>query len=240
MQPVLVIYAPDGFSLWPVAETESDGYLALSGALGPAEVGTAVKCIAECNDIDPEEDGRPPRPADPLDAFLHGLLTMDGTYASGGLRVTDTTTGTTLLPGCCNGMSEWRDWLRVVDGAGRASFGHDPSPLAERLGDIVRLTVDGGYDVRRWWRGDGRRGEGRWRWWWRGGRATVSTEDDGPVIELPVTELRRLLAGAERDLTDFLQLAADWAARHLPDHATAVTSALAAALDLPAPVAPSA
>jgi hypothetical protein len=207
LQPVLEMYAPDGFTLWQIAESEPYGFLPLSGTLDPAEVGTAVMRIADCNDIDSEDDDRPPRPADPLGSFLHGLLTMDDPFASGGLRITDTATGTTLLPGCCNGLDERRDWLEVIDGDGWASFGHGPSPLAERLGDVVRLTVD-------------------------------SEQDDSPVIEVPVTELRRLLADAERDLIGFHQLAAAWAARHLPDYAIPVTAALARALDLPGPVVP--
>ena len=97
--------------------------------------------------------------------------------------------------------------LEVVDDNGWASFGHDPSPLAERHDDVVRLTVD-------------------------------AEQDDSPVIELSVTELRRLLAGAERDLIDFLHLAAAWTSVHLPDRAASVTSALGRALELPAPVIP--
>ncbi|MEU1783555.1 hypothetical protein ABZ545_29295 [Streptomyces abikoensis] len=194
--------SPDGFALWPVAEFEPYGFLPLSGALGPADLGTAIMRIADCNNTETDDD-RPPRPADPLGSFLHGLLTTHDLFAPGGLRVTDTTTGTTLLPGCCNGLEEWRDWLEVLDGDGWASFGHDPSPLAERFGDTVRLTVD-------------------------------AEQDDSPVIELPLSELRRLLAAAERDMADFLQLAVDWAAQHLPDHAASVTAALAHALNLPA------
>ncbi|MFI2672438.1 hypothetical protein ACH5AU_23240 [Streptomyces albidoflavus] len=60
-------------------------------------------------------------------------------------------------------------------------------------------------------------------------------QSDSPVVELSVTELRHLLAGAERDLTDFYRLAADWLAQHLPDQAVRVTAALADALDLPQP-----
>lgn len=145
IQPVLEIRAPDGFALWPVAGAEPYGFLRLSGALSPAEVGTAVMSIAACNDGEPD-DGRPPRPADPLGAFLHGLLTLDDLFASGGLRVNDTVHGRTLLPGCCNAMDERSDWAEVVDGSGRATFGHDPLPLAERLGDRVRLTVDSDQD----------------------------------------------------------------------------------------------
>ncbi|MET9408615.1 hypothetical protein ABZX90_23030 [Streptomyces sp. NPDC002935] len=80
------------------------------------------------------------------------------------------------------------------------------SPIAERFGDVVRLTVN-------------------------------AERSDSPVIELSVTELRHLLASAERDLVNFPALAADWASR-LPDHCPAVTTALARALDLPAPAIP--
>ncbi|MFC9330816.1 hypothetical protein [Kitasatospora sp. NPDC057015] len=203
MQPVLEINTPDGFDLWPVAKAEPFGFLPLSGELSSAEVGTAVMRIAGCNDVDPDGD-RPPRPVDPLDSFLHGLLTFDNVFAAGGLRVTDNSTGITFLPGCCDGLEDWRDWHRLVDSGGLLGFGHDPvSPVAERLGDTVRLTVN-------------------------------AEQSDSPVIELSLTELRHLLAGAERDLADFLALTAHWLLEHLPGHWAPVTTALARALDLPA------
>ncbi|WP_058041168.1 hypothetical protein [Streptomyces roseifaciens] len=203
MHPVLEVFPAEDFTLWPVAEFDGYGFLPLSGALAPAEVGAAVMRIAACNDTDPEGDGHPPRPGDPVGALLHGLLTVDRVFAAGGLRVTDTATGLTVLPGCCCGLEDWRDWLQVVDGGSPPDLGHDPSPLAERRGDLVRLTAD-------------------------------IEEADSPVIELPVTEWRRMLVDVERDLADFLQLAAGWAERHLPGHAGAVAAALARALDMPA------
>ncbi|WP_254126703.1 hypothetical protein [Amycolatopsis sp. CA-230715] len=209
MQPVLEVYAPDGFALWPVAKVESFGYLALSGKLTPLEIGTAVLRIASCNDLDPEDDGRTPRPADPLGSFLHGLLTFDTLFAAGGLRVTDSATGVAFLPGCCNGLEDWREWHQVLAGSEQVWFGHDPDPRAERHGDKVRLTVD-------------------------------AEQNGSPVIELLAADLRRLLSGAEHDLTSFLALAADWAAQNLPRHATPVTAALARALDLRAATEPSA
>ncbi|WP_108989065.1 hypothetical protein [Streptomyces coelicoflavus] len=146
LQPVLEVSDPSGFTLWPVAGIEPYGFLPLSGALTPTEVGTAVMSIAAHNDVVPTADDHTPRPADPLGAFLHGLLTQDCLVASGGLRVTDTASGVTLLPGCCNGLEERGDWFGVLDGNGWASFGHDPSPLAERHGDVARLTVDADRD----------------------------------------------------------------------------------------------
>ncbi|MEV7372645.1 hypothetical protein AB0O51_17410 [Streptomyces sp. NPDC090301] len=142
LHPVLEILGTGDFDLWPVADPGAYAFLPLSGRLGVAEVGTAVMRVAECNDVHPAEENHPRRPADPLGGFLHGLLTMESPFAPGGLRVTDTATGVTFLPGCCNGLDERLDWFEVLDGDGWAGFGHDPSPLAERVGDAVRLTVD--------------------------------------------------------------------------------------------------
>ncbi|MFF7444406.1 hypothetical protein [Streptomyces sp. NPDC008122] len=207
MQPVLEIYAPVGFDLWPVAEFEPFGFLPLSGELSPAEVGAAVMRIAGCNAIDPDGD-RPRRPEDSLDSFLHGLLTFDSLFAAGGLRVVDDSTGVAFLPGCCDGLEDWRDWHQFVNDGSLLGFGHDPtSPVAERFGDTVRLTVN-------------------------------ADQSDSPVIELSVAELRHLLAGAERDLADFLALAVDWSFRYLPDHCAPATAALARVFDLPAPAVP--
>ncbi|MFD8820931.1 hypothetical protein ACFV1C_00935 [Streptomyces sp. NPDC059605] len=213
MQPVLETRSPDGFDLWPVTETGTSGFLPLGGGLSPTEVGTAVMCIADCNDIDPDGD-RPPRPADALGSFLHGLLTFDTLFAAGGLRIVDGSTGVAFLPGCCDGLEDWREWHRLVDESGDDSggvllgFGHPPvSPVAERIGDVVRLTVD-------------------------------SERSDSPVIESSVAGIRRRLAGVERDLADFLVLAADWASGCLPAHAAPVVAALARVLDLPAPPVP--
>lgn len=77
------------------------------------------------------------------------------------------------------------------------------TPQAERVGDTVRLTLD------------------------------AYGTDGSPVTELPVDQVRRLVAGAQQDLQDFLSLAGTWAEQHLPVlAAAAVTAALARALDL--------
>lgn len=161
--------------------------------------------IASCNDIDPDGDP-PPRPAASLDSFLHGLLTSDNLFAAGGLQITDNSTGITFLPGCCDGLEDWRDWNQFVDDGSLLGFGHDPvSPIAERFGDTVRLTVN-------------------------------AEQSDSPVIELCVTELRHLLIGAERDLADFLRLATNWSSRYLPGRCAPVVAALARVLNISAPL----
>lgn len=207
MQPVLEISGPEGFDLWPVAEIEPYSFLPLGGTLAPDEIGTAVMALASCNDVDPDDD-RPPRPADPLGSFLHGLLTLDPLFASGGLRVTDTDTDTVLVPGCCSGLEDRDEWWEVVDGrSSAAGFGHDPSPLVERHGDTVHLTVD-------------------------------TEADTSPTIRVPVADLRRLLTGAERDLATFLRLATRWTAAHLPGRSEELSRAITRALTLPDPAPP--
>ncbi|MFF3889296.1 hypothetical protein [Streptomyces sp. NPDC001914] len=202
VRPVLEIPGHESFGLWPVSDVEPFTFLALDGTLAPDGVGTAVMALASCNDLDPGDD-RPPRPDDPLGGFLHGLLTMDPLFAVGGLQVTDTVTGTRLVPGCCSGLEDRGDWWDVLDGDGGAAWlGHDPSPSAERHGSTVRLTVD-------------------------------TAADTSPWIDVPVPELRQLLTAVEEDLADFLTLAARWATEHLPDHSQRVGSALTRALTLP-------
>ncbi|MER5488404.1 hypothetical protein ABT024_35025 [Streptomyces sp. NPDC002812] len=143
MRPVLEMCTPDGFDLWPVADVERFGFLPLGGELSPAEVGAAIASIASCNGSDNDEDG-PTRPVDPLASFLHGLLTFEDVFAAGGLQVKDTSADVTFQPGCCDGLEDWRDWHQFADGGSLLGFGHTPvSPMAERFGDTVRLTVDG-------------------------------------------------------------------------------------------------
>ncbi|WP_052173912.1 hypothetical protein [Embleya scabrispora] len=126
----------------------------------------------------------------------------------GGLRVTDDSPGVTFLPGCRDGLQDRRDRHRLVDDGGLLGFGHGPvSPVAERFGDTVRLTLD-------------------------------AEQSDSPMVELSVTELRHLLAGAERNPADFLTPAAGWASGHLPGHRDPATAALARVPDLPAPAIP--
>jgi hypothetical protein len=136
MRPVLEIGRSDGFDLWPIAEIEPFGFLALDGSRTSQEVGTALMSLALNNDT--EDD----RPAEPVAAFLHGLLTMDPLFAPGGMRVTDDATGVTLLPGCCNGIEDRQAWYDLLDARFPVYFGHSPTPGAELRGDLIRLTVD--------------------------------------------------------------------------------------------------
>ncbi|MHA7133808.1 hypothetical protein [Oerskovia turbata] len=68
-------------------------------------------------------------------------------------------------------------------------------------------------------------------------RLTVDVEHaDSPTIEVPAVEVRRLLAGVERDLTGFVAAVSVWAGRHAPSRAADLVTVLARALDVPVPV----
>ncbi|GAA1935953.1 hypothetical protein [Kitasatospora viridis] len=138
MHTVLEVYEPDGFTFWPVAAVDRYGYLRLHGGMTPAEVGLAVQRIADYNDVDQEMD----QPRETVAALLEGLFTVDAQVVPGGLRVVDTSTGVTVQPGCCAGVEEWRCWRNVTADRSGPDLGHDPSPLAELRGGLVRLTAD--------------------------------------------------------------------------------------------------
>jgi len=194
----------DDFVFWPVAETEPFGYLPLGGGLSEAEVGTAMMRVVGYNTVGPDpEEGFAPPPADPLGAFLHGTLTSEFLIVGGGLRVVDESTDVTLPPGCCCGLEDWREWWEVVDG------GADRPWLGHDPQPIAERFGD---TVR---------------------LTLDSGSRDSPTIELPAAELGHLLLGVERDLADFVALAARWASRHLPDHTVPIAAALSRLLDLP-------
>ncbi|MEU6674280.1 hypothetical protein [Streptomyces sp. NPDC046925] len=139
MDAVVETHGTRDFALWPVAEPPAGSLLPLSGDLSPHELGTAMAVLTSYN------KGRRERgAADPENCVeqVRRLVTTECVVAPGGLRLRDTATGVTALPGCCNGLENWRDWLELLDG-GEPWLGHDPTPGMEHVGATVRLWPDG-------------------------------------------------------------------------------------------------
>ncbi|WAL71577.1 hypothetical protein OU787_08700 [Kitasatospora sp. YST-16] len=135
--------------------------------------------IAACHVLSPKALRRAPQPADPLGAFLHALLTVKNPFAPGGLRLTATATGIIFAPGCCTGLNRRRGWLDVMDGDGQRQAFFGHDPL--RLAERHGDTV----------------------------RLTVDGDRaDSPTTDLPVADLRRLLADTEHDFAGFFRLTA--------------------------------
>ncbi|MER5866157.1 hypothetical protein [Kitasatospora sp. NPDC002040] len=209
MQPVLEIDIPDDdFDLWPVAELKPFSYLPINGGLSPAETGAAMMLIVGYNDIGPEPGDDFPPP--PADPL--------GSFLHGMLTSEDL-----FVAG----------GLRVVDSSAEVTL--LPGCCCGLEGWREWHEVVDGSD---WpWLGHDPQPTAE-----RSGDTVLLTVESGlsdsPVIELSAAELRQLLAGVERDLADFVALAAAWTSQHLPGHSVPLTAALCRLLDLPSPTVP--
>ncbi|MEU0940454.1 hypothetical protein [Embleya sp. NPDC005971] len=209
MRPVLRVDVHDGdFAFWPVAEMKSFGHLPLGGGLSPAEVGTAMMRIVGCNDIGPDPGEGFPLPSADPLGSFLHGLLTSEEPIAGGGLLVADTSSGVVVPPGC--CCGLEDWREWQD----VVDGGDPP----WLGHDPQPTAERLGDTVR--------------------LTLDSGKSDGPVIELPACELARLLEGVDRDLSDFVALAADWASHHLPDHATPVVAALSRLLDLPSPTGP--
>ncbi|MFI6601417.1 hypothetical protein ACIBHX_34650 [Nonomuraea sp. NPDC050536] len=132
---VLETGATTGFTAWPVAEPAKDRFLALSGQMSQAEVGTAMAVIFRYGDI-------PTAPISDLHDLLdRHLAEAEALLAPGGLRVRDATANAEILPGCCCGLESWREWRNVLHKKD-IWLGHDPGTDLEYLAGVVRLQQE--------------------------------------------------------------------------------------------------
>lgn len=122
---------------WPVTALPPYTFLALSGRMPESDVGAAMALLTDWFATDPDDSGRVPDAAE----RVRRLIACDRVVASGGLRVRDAATGVTVNPGCCCGLEDWREWLRLLDGD-PVYLGHDPTPRVEIDGQVVRVWPD--------------------------------------------------------------------------------------------------
>ncbi|MFF4098872.1 hypothetical protein [Streptomyces sp. NPDC001903] len=137
MDAVLETYKAADFTLWPIAEPTADRLVPLSGQLSSQEVGTAMAILTEYNG----SSRRGARASEASLEHVRRLVTAESVVAPGGLRIRDTVTGVTALPGCCFGLENWRDWGALADGE-YPWLGHDPMPRVEHAGAVIRLWPD--------------------------------------------------------------------------------------------------
>ena len=136
MDAVLETYGARGLGLWPVTEPADGRLLTLSGVMTSTQVGTALAVLvgyqAQTGADVPKEPG----------AALRQLLEADEVLAPGGLRLRDPASGSSLDPGCCCGLENWRDWLGLPHGD-TPWLGHDPAPSVEHRLESVRFWPQG-------------------------------------------------------------------------------------------------
>ncbi|GAA1653542.1 hypothetical protein [Actinoplanes couchii] len=166
----------EGPAPWPVAAAAPGSWLVLDTGCTADQVGLFVAALAARIDV-ASPGGR--------DEVLDALLAEEALIVAGGLQVSDTETGTVVVPGCCSGLEDWREWTGVLTGDS-LWLGHDPGPHVEVVGPDLRVWQDGGPNRER----------GRWA---------------GQRVDLPCRELPQLLLDVQRDLAGFLNALADWA-----------------------------
>ncbi|MFI5492665.1 hypothetical protein [Actinoplanes sp. NPDC051859] len=166
----------EGPAPWPVAAAAPGSWLVLDAGCTADQVGLFVAALAARIDV-----------ASPgsRDEVVDALLAEEFLIVAGGLRLSDTEAGTVVVPGCCCGLEDWREWIRVRTDCS-PWLGHDPGPEVEVIGLDLRVWQDGGPNRER----------GRWA---------------EQRVDLPRRELPELLLGVQRDLVGFLNGLAQWA-----------------------------
>ena len=208
MQAVVEVPALNSESVhpWPVAPMAPGSWLVLAADCTDERVALFVSALATRIDVAPPSGGN---------EVVDALLAEELLIVVGGLRVSDTSTGAVVVPGCCAGLEEWRDWAETLTGSS-PWLGHDPGPEVEVVGEHLRVWQDGG-----------------------------SNRDRGPLaqhhVDLPRRALPGLLRGIQQDLVGFLDALAWWAERAgLGERGTALVKAIdqnfaiTAPFDLPA------
>ncbi|WP_245712981.1 hypothetical protein [Micromonospora nigra] len=179
MQAVVEVPMFDsGSSPWPTEQLAPGSWLVLNADCTDKRTGLFVAALANRIDVAPP-GGR--------NEVVDALLAEEMLIVAGGLQVGDTTAGTNVVPGCCSGLEDWRDWAQALTG-GSPWLGHDPSPELEVLGEDLRVWQDAGPNRHR----------GRWA---------------GRHVDIPRRALPQLLLRAQRDLVGFLDALDGWAAR---------------------------
>jgi hypothetical protein len=204
MQTVIRVPAfdPESPRRWPVASVAAGSWLMLKADCTDEEVGLFVAALAHRLDVE-----SPAGRAEVVDT----LLAEEVLILAGGLRLLDTLTGRAVVPGCCAGLEDWRDWAQVLTG-GSPWLGHDPGPEVEVTDDELRVWQDGGPN----------RHHGPWA---------------GVNVAVPRPLLPDLLRNAQQDLVGFLAALEAWTTRiELGESGTALVEAVDQHFTITAPL----
>ncbi|MFC6566833.1 hypothetical protein [Actinoplanes utahensis] len=205
LTPVLDLWSIE-CPFWPVGESRP-----IVRRPTAEQVGTAIWALIGRSVTSIDLHVTAGSPADAIEAYL--ILHRDGDdddHAPGGLRLTRG--GVVIEPGCCAGLDEWRDWLRVPGGA-IIDLGHDPDVLIEHRGPVVRV--------------------------WQDRDRLLPGDEPGPgepYADVPRTALPGLLHGVQQDLIGFLDAVRPWARRIAPDLAGPLAEAVDRRLRITAPL----
>jgi hypothetical protein len=98
----------------------------------PEEVGSVFGQFQDCSEVE----------CDPDTGKLLSRLADTACFGTrGGLRVCAPDCAP-IVPGCCCGLENWREWLRFLEKGEAPFLGHDPTPCVEDRGEEIRVWAD--------------------------------------------------------------------------------------------------
>jgi hypothetical protein len=132
IEAVVEIERFEGVAPWPTVSECAGAYMRIFPGLSSEEIGSLVikACLYNQTEIHPNA-------TETLQAFM----TNDGFVLPGGLRFIEGER-VKIIPGCCGGLEDWREWLDVPHGKNTVWAGHDPSPQVEYFDNHVRIWQD--------------------------------------------------------------------------------------------------
>jgi hypothetical protein len=130
IQAVVEVLANPVAALWDIGV--ATGFVRLWGKTSHLEVGAVMHTLLQYNGIDTSHT--------PEVAFAN-LFEPEMLVLPGGLQMLEHGL-VKVVPGCCGGLEDWRDWHRVADGHTAIFAGHDPKPNVEILGQSIRVWAD--------------------------------------------------------------------------------------------------
>lgn len=131
IEAVVQLQPFEGEPPWAVASAANWSFLKLFSGVTDEEVGSVI--LTACSYNHHLEVQR--SPIETLDAFVAEDFVLPG-----GLRFSEDEQ-VKVVPGCCAGLEDWREWLDVPNG-NTIWAGHDPSPGVEFVDGGIRVWQD--------------------------------------------------------------------------------------------------
>lgn len=132
IEAVAEITSVEGDPPWPVIPLTDFSFLRLHSEATLEEIGTIV--LAACL------YGRDEESVEMTPNALLALLMTENLVLPGGVRFSQDG-AVKVIPGCCSGVEDWREWFNVL--AGEAIWtGHSPTPTVELVKDDLRIWKD--------------------------------------------------------------------------------------------------
>jgi hypothetical protein len=136
IEAVIEIARFEGVAPWPTTSEYAGAYLPIFPGLSSEEIGSLVITACLYNQAEIHPDG-----AETLRAFMATAKARDGFVLPGGLRFKEGGQ-VKIIPGCCCGLENWREWLDVPHGKKYLWAGHNPSPWCEYFDNHIRIWQD--------------------------------------------------------------------------------------------------